>query len=71
MVLLSESSGGWNLATALGAAHGRVFYRSDNDTLIANNVVARVGAQFSGGFGFDTAQAEELLRGPVLLPQHD
>jgi hypothetical protein len=34
-----------------------------NDTLIGHNIVARVGAQFSGGFGFDRAQLRNFVAG--------
>jgi len=34
-----------------------------NDTLIVNNVVARIGAQFNGGPGFDTAMLRNFFAG--------
>ena len=51
------------LRDGVNAALLNVTLDNGNDTLIANNVVASVGAQFSGGFGFDTAQLRNFFAG--------
>jgi hypothetical protein len=49
------------------AAFMNVTLDSGNDTLIATNVVATIGAQFSGGFGFDTAMLRNFFAGSFFF----
>jgi len=49
------------------AAFMNVTLDDGNDTLIATNVVATLGAQFSGGFGFDTAMLRNFFAGSFFF----
>jgi hypothetical protein len=55
------------LRDGVSAAFMNVTLDDGNDTLIATNVVARVGAQFSGGFGFDTAMLRNFVAGSFFF----
>jgi hypothetical protein len=55
------------LRDGVNAAFMNVTLDAGNDTLIANGVVARIGAQFSGGFGFDRAQLRNFFAGSFFF----